>query len=222
MNNLKSTQTWLGAGIITAIGASLCCITPVLALISGASGIASTFSWMEPFRPYLIAVTAGVLGYAWYRKLKPKTNEEITCACEDNGKPSFFQSKTFLSIITVFAIAMLAFPYYGQVFYPKSSKNTVIVSVDNIKQVNFKLKGMDCASCEEHIKYSVNSLSGILETRADYKTGIANVKYDRSKTDKNSIIKAIDATGYSVAGEMPASGSGPLIKPEHCGPKGCN
>lgn len=102
MNNSKSSQSWLGAGVITAIGASLCCITPVLALISGASGIASSFSWMEPFRPYLIAITLGVLGFAWYQKLKPKTAEEIACACEDDEKPSFFQSKTFLSIITVF------------------------------------------------------------------------------------------------------------------------
>ncbi|QTE35818.1 mercuric transport protein MerTP [Mucilaginibacter gossypii] len=221
MNNLKSSQTWLGAGVITAIGASLCCITPVLALISGASGIASSFSWMEPFRPYLIAITLGVLGFAWYQKLKPKTAEEIACACEDDEKPSFFQSKTFLSIITVFAIVMLAFPYYGQAFYPKENKNIVVVSADNIKQVNFKLRGMDCASCEEHIKYSVNKLPGILETKADYKTGIANVKYDQSKTNKNSIIKAIDATGYNVTGEVPSLSSSSLIKPEHCGPNGC-
>ena len=38
--------------ILTAITASLCCITPVLALIAGTSGVASTFSWIEPFRPY--------------------------------------------------------------------------------------------------------------------------------------------------------------------------
>jgi len=219
MNNSKSSPTWLGAGIITAIGASLCCITPVLALISGASGIASSFSWMEPFRPYLIVITLGVLGFAWYQKLKPKTAEEIACACEDDEKPSFFQSKTFLSIITVFAILMLAFPYYGQAFYPKENKNVVVMSADNIKQANFKLRGMDCASCEEHIKYSVNKLPGILETKADYKTGIATVKYDQSKTDKSLIIKAIDETGYKVTSELASSGS--LIQPEHCGPNGC-
>ncbi|PZX67881.1 hypothetical protein LY54_00620, partial [Salegentibacter mishustinae] len=43
----------LGAGLLTAAAASLCCITPILALISGSAGIASSFSWMEPFRPYL-------------------------------------------------------------------------------------------------------------------------------------------------------------------------
>lgn len=58
-------------GVFAAIGASLCCITPVLAVLAGSTGLASSFSWMEPFRPYLIALTVLVLTYAWWDKLKP-------------------------------------------------------------------------------------------------------------------------------------------------------
>jgi copper chaperone CopZ len=61
---------------------------------------------------------------------------------------------------------------------------------------------MTCASCEETIKHSVNQLPGIVETKADYDSGTANIKYDPSKTDKNSIIKAINATGYKTEGEI--------------------
>jgi len=46
---MKSENKLIGAGLLTAITASLCCITPLLALIAGTSGIASTFSWIEPF-----------------------------------------------------------------------------------------------------------------------------------------------------------------------------
>jgi mercuric ion transport protein len=99
-----------GAGVLSAIAASLCCITPVLAILSGASGAASAFSWMDPFRPYLFGITVLVLGFAWYQKLKPKTAEEIQCACEEDEKPSFWQSKMFLGIVTGFAVLMLAFP----------------------------------------------------------------------------------------------------------------
>lgn len=60
----------MGAGLISAIAASLCCITPVLALVAGSSGIAAGFSWLEPARPYLIGITILVLGFAWYQKLK--------------------------------------------------------------------------------------------------------------------------------------------------------
>jgi len=38
-------------GIFAAIGASLCCITPVLAVVAGSAGMASTFSWRSRFVP---------------------------------------------------------------------------------------------------------------------------------------------------------------------------
>jgi hypothetical protein len=43
---MNSENKLIGAGLLTAITASLCCITPVLALIAGTSGI--TFAWIEP------------------------------------------------------------------------------------------------------------------------------------------------------------------------------
>jgi len=46
---MEKSNKILGVGIFTAVAASLCCITPVLALLAGTSGIASTFSWIEPF-----------------------------------------------------------------------------------------------------------------------------------------------------------------------------
>jgi mercuric ion transport protein len=76
---MKTGNKLIEAGLFTAIAASLCCITPVLALIAGTSGLASTFSWLEPFRPYFIGSTILVLGFAWNQKLKPK--KQIDCNC---------------------------------------------------------------------------------------------------------------------------------------------
>jgi len=121
---MNKNKKLIGTGILTAIASSLCCITPVLALISGTSGVASTFSWLEPFRPYLIGFTIIVLGFAWYQKLKPK--KETDCDCETGEKTSFIQSKLFLGIVTIFAIVMTAFPYYSSVFYPKSEKEIAL------------------------------------------------------------------------------------------------
>ncbi len=64
---MKSKNKYVWTSMLTALGASLCCITPVLALISGASGVASVFSWIEPFRPYLIGITILVLSFAWFK-----------------------------------------------------------------------------------------------------------------------------------------------------------
>lgn len=209
----NSSKALIGSGIITAIAASLCCITPVLALIAGTSGMASTFSWMEPFRPYLMGVTIFVLAFAWYQKLKPRTAEEIECACEEDEKPSFWQSKIFLGIVTVFAALMLAFPYYSSVFFPDNNKKIVIiestttekpneeittVKAENIITLQLDIEGMTCKACNYTVQNAASDVDGVFESKADYKTGKATVKFDSSKTDKATIINSINKTSYEV------------------------
>ncbi len=194
----KSDKALIGSGIITAVAASLCCITPVLALIAGTSGIAASFSWVEPFRPYLIGFTILVLAFAWYQKLKPKKAEDVDCACEVDEKPSFWQSKLFLAMVTVFAVIMLAFPYYSTVFYPDNKKEIVIVNPADIQILHLDIKGMTCTACNNHIAHAAQEVNGVIEAKADYKTGNAEVKYDKTKTTKEAIVKSIDKTGYKV------------------------
>ncbi|XCF04749.1 mercuric transport protein MerTP [Tamlana crocina] len=183
-------------GLLTAITASLCCITPILALIAGASGIASTFSWVEPFRPYLIGLTILILGFAWYQKLN--TPKEIDCECDTDDKPKFSQTKTFLGIVTVFAIIMLVFPYYSGIFYPKTEKQIVVVDKSDIKTTEFKISGMTCASCEAHVNHEVNKLNGIISSKTSYENGNAIIEFDKTKTNATEIEKAINTTGYKV------------------------
>ncbi|WP_026838325.1 mercuric transport protein MerTP [Gillisia sp. JM1] len=193
---MKSENKLIGTGLLTAITASLCCITPVLALIAGTSGIASTFSWIEPFRPYLIGLTVLVLGFAWYQKLKPR--KDIDCECETEEKLKFIQSKTFLGIVTAFTIVMLAFPYYSGIFYPNTEKQIVVVDKSDIKTTEFKISGMTCASCEEHVNHEVNKLNGIVNSKASYENGNAIIEFDKTKSDEMEIEKAINSTGYKV------------------------
>lgn len=193
---MKKNNKLIGAGLLTAFAASLCCITPVLALLAGTSGLASSFSWLEPFRPYLIGLTILVLGFAWYQKLKPKN--EIDCDCETDQKPKFIQSKKFLGIVTAFAFVMLAFPYYAHVFYPNTEKEVIVEDTSNVQTVKFLINGMTCSGCEEHVNHEVNKLSGIIKSTASYANGNAIVEFDKSKTNLTEIEKAINATGYSV------------------------
>jgi len=193
---MKSENKLIGAGLLTAITASLCCITPVLALIAGTSGIVSTFSWIEPFRPYLIGLTILVLVFAWYQKLKPR--KEIDCECETDEKPKFLQTKMFLGIVTVFAIVMLAFPYYSGLFYPNTEKQIIVVDKSDIKTTEFKISGMTCASCEKHVNNEVNKLNGIVNSKASYENENAIIEFDRTKTNETEIEKAINSTGYKV------------------------
>jgi len=186
------------AATLTAIAASLCCITPILALIAGTSGAAATFSWMEPFRPYLIGLTLLVLGFAWYQKLRPKNKKEIECACDDDINPSFWQSKTFLFLISLFAVLMLLFPYYSNNFYSQPNKEILIVSQSNIEKKTFDVNGMTCLGCEAHVESEVNKLEGIISVKASFEKSNTVVEYDKTRTDETAIVKAINSTGYKV------------------------
>jgi hypothetical protein len=140
MISIKSPGTYTSAGLLSAFGASLCCITPVIVLLAGSSSIAANFSWIEPARPYLIGLSIAVLLFAWYVKLKPVKTTNMDCNCETIKKVSFLQTKTFLGIVTVFAILMMIFPMYAKVFYPKPKVQPgTVATVDNKQQVSFSL-----------------------------------------------------------------------------------
>ena len=193
---MSSEKKLVGTSIITAIAASLCCITPVLAVIAGTSGMASTYSWIEPYRPYLIALTVLILAIAWYQKLKPK-KEEIDCECEDE-KPKFMNSKKFLLLVTLFVGLMLAFPNYAQIFYRSSNKEVVYVKESNVTEIEYNIKGMTCAGCEAHIESEVNKLEGIIVVKASHEKGNTVVSYDKTKVTNKEIENAVGKTGYKI------------------------
>jgi len=139
-----------------------------------------------------------VLAFAWYQKLKPKTQDEIDCACDTDEKPKFIQSKTFLGIVTAFAIVMLAFPYYSGIFYTNIKKEIIVVDKSDIQTTEFKISGMTCAGCEEHVNHEVNKLNGIVNSKASYENGNAIIEFDRTKSNEMEIEKAINSTGYKV------------------------
>jgi len=186
----------MSAGVFTAIAASLCCITPVLALIAGSSSLASSFSWIEPARPYLIGVTIAVLGFAWYQKLKPQPLDECGCAVDE--KPKFIQSKAFLLAVTVFAALMIAFPSYAKNFFPKHETNSIVADKSNIQTVELGIKGMSCESCEAEVNHEVNKLQGIIKSEVSYENKNAVIEFDASKTTIEKIIHAVNSTGYKV------------------------
>ena len=199
MISLKSSGTFTSAGVLSAIAASLCCITPVVALLAGSSSIAANFAWIEPARPYLIGLSIAVLALAWYLKLKLAKTDDMDCNCETTKKASFLQTKTFLGIITVFAILMMAFPLYAKVFYPnpKVQASTLAV-IDNKQQVKFTIQGMTCEGCEEHVNNELSKVSGVIAYKTSYATRSSLVTFDKSKVDVKTIEAAINKTGYKV------------------------
>ncbi len=206
MISIKSTGTFTSAGVLSAFAASLCCITPVIALLAGSSSIAANFSWLEPARPYLIGLSIAVLAFAWYVKLKPAKTNDMDCNCETTPKASFLQTKTFLGIVTVFAILMMTFPLYAKVFYPKPQMKAITVAaVDNKQDIMFSIQGMTCAGCEEHVNSELAKVNGVLAYKTSYASKNSLVTFDKSKVDVKTIEAAINKTGYIVKEYKPVT-----------------
>ena len=203
MKRKTNNTRLLAAGTLAALGASLCCITPVLALAAGIGGIASAFSWLDPFRPFLIMTTAAVLAFAWYQKLKPR-KESLTCECEDQEKKTFVQSRIFLALVTALALLLLSFPYYSSSFFPELNSKVVATATVaqplQVQQAKLAIKGMTCGGCESSVEHALSGKTGVLEAIARYEEGMARIVYDPAIVTPETLKKAIEEeVGYTVS-----------------------
>jgi mercuric ion transport protein len=185
----------IGLSVFTALASSLCCIAPILAVVAGTSSLAANFAWIEPFRPYFMGATIGILGLAWYQKLKPKPVVADCCATENGVKNGFFQSTKFLGIVTLFALFLTAFPYFSNGLMAKNKVNSPVNTTT--ERGEFSVTGMTCEGCEHHITSKVGALKGIINVAASYEKGNATVEFDPNQVTINDIKAAIDSTGYS-------------------------
>ncbi len=98
-------------GILGAIGATTCCIMPLVLFSLGASGAwIGQMTALAPFQPYIIAVTVGFLGYGyWLVYRKPKVACAEGEACPRPVSNTLVKSALLLSTAVV-ALA-LAWPW---------------------------------------------------------------------------------------------------------------
>ena len=112
----KENLSWLGIGaVLAAIGASVCCVGPLLLLSLGVGGAwMSTLTSMETVRPYFIILTLFFIGLG-YRKLYliPDSCEEgKTCAVSEVKQ----KQRTIFWIGSALILLLLAFPWYAPIF----------------------------------------------------------------------------------------------------------
>lgn len=101
---------------LAAIGASLCCIGPLVLIALGIGGTwVSYLTALEPYRPFFVAITLVFLFLA-FRKLYIIPRQ---CAPEDAcAIPIVLRNQRIIFwVVTVLLIALLTFPYYGLMFF---------------------------------------------------------------------------------------------------------
>lgn len=100
----------LVAGVLAAIGASVCCVGPLVLLTLGIGGAwVANLTALEPLRPWLVAATLVFLGLAFRRLyLRPQACEPGTSCAEP---PVQRRQRLIFWIVAVALLVLLAVPW---------------------------------------------------------------------------------------------------------------
>lgn len=112
MTAINSSKRTLLAGTLAAIGASACCVGPLVLLALGISGAwISYLTALEPYRPVFLVLTLVFLGLA-FRKLYL---QPATCTVDGGcATPTTRRNQRILFwVVSLLLLALVTFPWYG-------------------------------------------------------------------------------------------------------------
>lgn len=200
---MKQEKIAAGGALLAAVGASLCCVGPlVFALLGlGAFGVSAVF---EPLRPYLLAGAVLLLAfgfYAAYWRRPPACAPDEACAPQDVPRAG----RLMLWLMTVLVVAFALSPYYigsiGSALTRRPAPGATAPAqstgrTDALETVTVQVEGMDCASCEIPIRAALEKTAGVREAEVSFQRGEARVTFDPQQTNAQRIKGAIESTGY--------------------------
>lgn len=107
-----SSRRSIFVAILAAMGASACCAGPLILLGLGISGSwIGNLSLVEPYRPYLMAITLLFFALAFRRLyLQPQVCATDTPCADD---VDIKKQRRVFWIVLVMAVVIIAFPWYA-------------------------------------------------------------------------------------------------------------
>lgn len=115
-NAAQSGKGFLVAGILAAVGASVCCVGPLVLLALGVSGAwIGSLTALEPYRPFFIGLTLLFLGFAFHRLYFARRACTPGSACA-NPRTLKHQRLAFW-IVTVLVLGLISVPWLAPLFY---------------------------------------------------------------------------------------------------------
>lgn len=113
-----NTKSSLLAGTLAAIGASACCVGPLVLLALGIGGTwVSRLTTLEPYSPIFIGLTLLFLGRAFHQLYlaQPACTPGQDQVCTDQGVRR--RQRLLFWLCAIPLLALLAFPWYAPLFY---------------------------------------------------------------------------------------------------------
>ena len=190
----------LGASLVAAITASLCCLWPLAAVLLGLGSFGAV-AVFEAWRPYGLGVTVTLLVVAFYLTYRKRG---VACADEACTVPEGSRwSKLVLWIATVAIVAFAAFPYYSARLWAalhasEHSASSAQAVAERFARVRMALSGMTCDRCAARVEVAFKEIPGVRSAIVSYEKGEAAVEYDPTRVKMDQLVEAIRKAGFNV------------------------
>lgn len=174
--------------------------TPLLAQEEPAAD--TTIQTILSFWPFIVVLVLLLLAVLWYQYIQSRRRIRRDETRRHTARPNQI---VFLGIVTVFALIMLAMPWFLGTFEDnvEQVQTEQMMDPENRIEVTLEIEGMTCTGCEGLIQRRVGELPGVESVKADHTIHEAVVVYDKSRINPQLISSAIEEAGYQVVTEKP-------------------
>lgn len=186
----------LGSSLLAAFAASLCCILPIIAAVTGVAALGAAARF-EHYRPYLLGLTGFLFVVGAVRAYRDSRR-----ACEPGSlcevKPVGRWNILALSVLGVLVVALAAFPLYsGRIAEAVSPRHAPKVTAQSATTA-FLVPDMDCPACAAGLRASFEKLPGVNHAAVDYNTRRVTITYDPTRQQPQAFAKIVAGAGFHV------------------------
>jgi len=174
--------------VVAASLASICCLGP-LVLASLGLGSLGLAAGLVKYRPIFLAVTAVLLGFAFYHTYRRR---ELRCAdgsCEFRSGSRTM--KAALWVVTAGVVAVATFPHYAGSL---SGEEVVSVNPEG-ERITLTVSGMTCAACATGIEKALRKIPGVRAASVSLEGGEAVVVVTPGQVQVDELTKAVESAG---------------------------
>lgn len=180
----------LVGAVVSVVGASICCVGPLLLLALGIGGMGGNLTAMEKYRSFWTAATLIFLGLA-FLKVYRKPKKEPCCPEDACRSEAGRRNRILLWVVAVFVLGLLFLPYI--IPYALAGENGGSTA---IRQVTLSVQNMTCAACAVTVKKSLTRLDGVKDAKVTANPPRAVVTYDPTRVPVERLVKATKKAGF--------------------------
>jgi mercuric ion transport protein len=169
-------------------------------MVQGSPAADPTIQTILSFWPFIIALVLLLLVVLWYQYIQTRKRARKSPERRHTARPN---QALFLGIVTIFALIMLAMPWFLGGFEDKIDKqqSEQMIDPENRVEITLEVEGMTCTGCEGLIMRRVGEIPGVESVLADHMKHEATIVFDKSMTDRQVLAKTIEEAGYKVLSE---------------------